>query len=310
MRKQLFRYAAGGLLSAAALLLTSCVTPPVQAAGLDVTGAVDFQTIIRLAEMYRIMRYDTPEQTRAVLGPRYDQFSLVELPATRNLYTLGVSDSGRVQEISIRGTANFRNAISDVEFGEHMNVKLKVDLHRGFEAMAMAVYNDVLPRLRKDYPVVIFGHSLGAGEAVILGMLLSVDGFTVSHIYASGQPRVTDAAGAERFAYLPILRIVDEGDPVPDLPPRSLPSASDHYVHFGTELYLLDGPYYCLVGQDTGDDALAGDLWKALAKAGEETPIRNHLMPAYIERLTPKLDSALHVPYAERTRYVSAPGSR
>ena len=309
MRSRLYHSAAGILLSAAFLLLASCVTAAPQPPGLDVTGAVDFATIGRLFEMYRVMRYSTPEQTRAVLAPRYDRFDLVDLPAIKNVYTLGVSDTERRQEIMIRGTANFANAMSDVRFGEHMNPKLGIDLHRGFEQMATTVYNDILPRLRKDYPVLIYGHSLGAAEAVILGMLLSVDGFTVERIYASGQPRVTDVTGAEKYAYLPILRIVAEADPVPDLPPRSLPSAADHYVHFGMELFLMDGPYYCLVGQDTGDDAVSSEFWKALTKAGENTPVRNHLIPSYITRLTPKLTSAIQVPYAERATYVSAPAS-
>jgi triacylglycerol lipase len=307
MKSRFIRFAAAVALAAAFLAEAACATAPPPA--LDVTGTIDFATISRFFEMYRVMRYSTPEQTRATLGPRYDHFDYVDLPTTKNLYMLGISDGDRRQEIVIRGTANFRNAISDVTFGEHMNSKLGIDLHKGFEAMAVAVYNDVLPRLRKDYVVVIYGHSLGAAEAVILGMLLSVDGFTVSQIYASGQPRVTDATGAEKFAYLPILRIVDEADPVPDLPPLSLPSASDHYVHFGTELYLLDGPYYCLVGQDTGDDASSADVWQALTKAGENTPIRNHLIPAYITRLSPKLTNGIQVPYAQRSQYVSAPAS-
>lgn len=276
-------------------------------ASLDVNGTVDFPSIARYFQMYRVMRYNTLDNTRAIVGPQYDHFDLINLPATKNVYMLGVLDGARRQEIIIRGTANFRNALSDINFEPERDAKLKIELHEGFASMARAVYTDVLPRLRKDYSVAIFGHSLGAAEAVILGMLLSVDGFDVTQIYASGQPRVTNAEGAMKYGSLPILRIVDEADPVPNLPPMTLPSASNHYVHFGTELYLLDGPYYSLVGRDTGDDALSNDVWRALTKAGEDTPIRNHYMTGYITHLTPKLTSAIQVPYADRAKYIASP---
>ena len=85
----------------------------------------------------------------------------------------------------------------------------------------------------------------------------------------------------------------------------TLPTAKNHYVHFGMELYLIDGPYYCLVGTDTGDDALSNDVWRALMKAGEDTPIHNHYMTGYLTHLMPKLTKAIQVPYADRAKYIT-----
>jgi hypothetical protein len=269
----------------------------------DVSGAVDFATILRLSEAYRVMRYDKEEQTRAALRASYDALTFVDLPKTKNRYMIGTLDSARRQEIWIRGTANLRNGLYDLQFLKHRNEKLGINLHAGFERMALAVYKDILPRLNRDYGLVIFGHSLGAAEAVILAMLLSTDGFHVTHVYATGQPRVTDAEGVKKFDFLPITRIMNDGDPVPLLPPRDIPSAADPYAHLGKAVLLLDGPYYCLLGEDRSDDALASSFWQMLSAEGTYAPVKEHLIPAYIERLALKLSSPIQVPCADRALY-------
>lgn len=298
------RRLAVSLAAAAALLLGGCagtVRPPLSPP--DVTFPVDFTAIARFTDAYRIMRYETEAQIKANIGAAYDDFVIVDLPATKNRYMIGTLLTARRQEIWIRGTANFKNAVYDLEYRKHANAKLGIDLHVGFERMALALYDDILPRLRPGYDIVLFGHSLGAAEAVILGMLLDVDGWRVTQIYASGQPRVTDAAGEKKFDHLPILRIVNVDDPVPYLPPRDLPSATDPYVHIGPALVLLDGPYYCLIGEDRGDEALAGSFWAMLGKEGPVEPMQDHLTPAYLARLSPKETNAVQVPWADRARY-------
>jgi hypothetical protein len=229
----------------------------------------------------------------------------VDLAATRNRYMIGTLVSARRQEIWVRGTANFKNAMYDVRFAQRVNEKLGIKLHLGFEEMALAVYNDILPRLHKDFDLVIFGHSLGAAEAVILAMLLDTDGYRVSQVYASGQPRVTDAEGEKKFEHLPILRISNIDDPVPSLPPRDIPSSRDPYMHVGNVVILLDGPYYCMLAEDLSDDALARSYWQALSAEGPVEPVQDHLMPAYIAREKPKLLSAIQVRYADRAAYMT-----
>jgi triacylglycerol lipase len=299
MKKRVCRFS----LAAAAFFLFSCVSTRAFQAPPDVTFPVDFHAITRFAEAYRVMRYETNEQIQATIGSAYDDFALVDLPATRNRYMIGTLDGAHRQEIWIRGTANFRNAIYDMEYRKHFNAALGVNLHIGFERMAVAVYNDLRPRLRPGYDVVLFGHSLGAAEAVIVGMLLDRDGVKVTRIFASGQPRVTDSNGEKTFDHLPILRILNLEDPVPYLPPRNLPSAKDPYVHVGPALVLLDGPYYSLIGEDEGNEAMSTNYWATLGRAGAVEPVKDHLMPAYLAFLTPKLDSSVQVPYADRARY-------
>jgi hypothetical protein len=290
-------------LACAALILASCAGFPRTYAPPDVTFPVDFAAITRFSEAYRVMRYETPEQIQAKVGAAYDDFALVDLPATKNRYMIGTLVGARRQEIWIRGTANFRNALFDLRVGMHRSQKLGINLHHGFEMMAMALYADIMPRLRKDFDIVLFGHSLGAAEAVVLGMLLDVDHYHVARIYASGQPRLTDAEGEKAFDHLPILRIVNVDDPVPYLPPPGIDSRSDPFVHIGPAVVLLKGPYYALLGEDQGDEALAGSFWPTLEQEGPVEPVIDHLIPAYLEHLTPKLMAAEQVPWAERQHY-------
>jgi hypothetical protein len=293
-------------LCGALLLLLSCAGSPSSPSltAPDVGGTVDWATILKFSEAYQFMRHHTaPEVTTAFAGS-YDEFAVVDLPAMKNRYMIGTLLSARRQEIWVRGTANFKNALYDVKFAKRRNEKLGIKLHLGFEEMALAVYNDVLPRLHKGFDLVIFGHSLGAAEAVILAMLLDTDGYRVSQVYASGQPRVTDAQGEIKFEHLPILRISNPDDPVPSLPPRDI-QPKDPYVHLGNVVILLDGPYYCMLAEDLSDDALAGSFWKALSAEGPVEPVQDHLMPAYIEKEKPKLTIAVQVPYADRAAYMA-----
>ncbi len=292
------------------LTLVSCVgTPSAALPPPDAAFPVDFVAIARFSEAYRIMRYEPNAQITQSIGGAYDELAVVDLPATRNRYMIGTLTEARRQEVWVRGTANLRNALFDLRVGMHRNDKLGVNLHRGFEMMALAVYADILPRLRRDFDIVIFGHSLGAAEAVILGMLLDVDGYRVARIYASGQPRVTDAAGELSFDHLPILRVVNVDDPVPYLPPRAIGLPADPYVHIGPAVILLDGPYYALIAEDQGDEALAGAFWPTLVKEGPFEPVADHLIPAYLARLVPKLIGAQQVPYAERGKYAAPEGA-
>jgi hypothetical protein len=287
------------------LALGACASAPAISPPPDTTGQVRFAQIHRLSEMYRVMRYEKDDRIRDVVGREYDRLVLVDLHATENRYMVGTSDADRRHEIYVRGTANMRNVLSDLAYRPHRNERLGINLHRGFEKMALAVYQDILPKLCPDYELVIFGHSLGAAEAVILAMLLDQDHWKVTQVYASGQPRVTDVEGEKKYDYLPILRVINEDDPVPFLPPRAIVSASSPYTHLGDAVVMLDGPYYCLLAEDTCDEALASDFWQTLTKEGLVAQVEEHFIGAYLARLAPKIDGAVQVPYATRDAYIA-----
>lgn len=68
-------------------------------------------------------------------------------------------------------------------------------LTAGVERAADAVYEDLKPHLKKEYPIIVMGHLLGAAEAIIVGMFLQREGYSLDKIVASGIPKVTDEAG-------------------------------------------------------------------------------------------------------------------
>ena len=294
------------LLAAALLiLLQSCASSPPMVEAPDVDGTVDFATILRFSEAYHLMRHtEDPAAVTKALRAGYDDFVTVDLPAVHNRYMIGTRRAEKKQEIWIRGTANFTNALYDARIAQRMNKKLGIRLHEGFAELAFAVYHDILPRLHKDFDLVIYGHSLGAAEAVILAMLLDTDGYTVAQVYASGQPRVTDAVGAAKFDYLPILRIATPDDPVPFLPLRDTSRPAYSYVDIGSIVILYEGPYYSLLSEDRSEAAHVGSFWKLVSLEGPVLPVQNHLMPAYMERLRPKLVRAIQIPYAECEPYM------
>ena len=298
------------LLAAAFLLsIPGCRTMPPASPIAEVQAPpLDYPELTRLCRVYASIRYGTPEQARADWAEYYGRLEVVDLAATRNRYLIGWSREERLQEVVIRGTTNLRNALYDVRFRRHWNPELGLYLHAGFEAMALALHRDLLPRLDREGELVIFGHSLGAAEAVILGMLLEREGYRVRRVYATGQPKVTDQDGASKYRDLPVVRVVNENDPVPLLPPSSLDEPGRSYRHLGGEYVLLDGPYFAYLAGEYANDTAALAFWNNLRQQKLSEELHEHRILSYLARLSPKLQQAIQVPFRERERYIS--GSR
>jgi hypothetical protein len=124
--------------------------------------------------------------------------------------------------------------------------------------------------------LVLYGHSLGAAAAVILGMLLEQEGRSVAAIYASGQPKVTDRLGAEKWAGLPVLRLSCEGDPVPLLPPRMALSCGP-LRHIGPEILLLGGGSWVVAQDRRGDEETFAEAWRSLKRPDPQAAVALHL---------------------------------
>ena len=285
----------------ALLVVANCGALPSPPGAGAPKAPVDFALLAHLAELYRSVRYETTADAVHKAWEGYFQaVAVLDLPRTENRYLLGTLPGGKRQEIVVRGTANFRNAVFDAEVAKSWNEELELRLHVGFERMALAVYEDLKPRLIPDAEMVIFGHSLGAAEAVILGMLLQHDGYNVTAIYASGQPKVTDQLGAERWANLPVLRISCEGDPVPFLPPR-IAASREPFVHLGPEIMLLDGPAYVSIHDRTVEEARLADVWKMMKSEDPRQAVHLHLFyPNYYEKYQAKAGGGIEETYDQR----------
>lgn len=262
----------------------------------------DAAPILRALRLEASIRYDDEAKIRRDWGAEFDELAVVEVPSVENRYLLGTKNAERVQEIAIRGTVNLRNAVFDAEILKERDPRLGIRLHRGFARVAEAVYVDLAPRLKEGYGLRIYGHSLGAAEAAILGMMYHRDGIAVELVLASGPPKVTDAEGWAAFSGLPILRIASGLDPIPFLPSSEIFYGSDPYIQGGSLLLLLEGPYYA-----QADSSFFDALGRAIGDAEaikSSFGLPSHSIKHYVALLEAKVDKAILVPQESWTEYL------
>jgi len=278
-----------------AFILGSCVTAP-----RDVDGSPppDFAEIRHLVDVCRSVYFDEPPAIRARWGAYYDDLHVVDLGESEDRYLIGTTEAPARQEIVIRPSANLVNAVNDADIRLRRDVRLGVLLHAGFHRGALHIYRDVIRRLRPGFDIVLYGHSLGGAEAAIVAAFLKADGWRVAQVYTSGQPRFTDGPGAARLSDVPLLRVVNDGDLVPYLPPRL------RYTSFGRVIVLLDGPFYCLMSGVEADAAMAAGYQVTFANDDVSREQRSHALRGYLDRLSGKVDNAVQVPFADRERYL------
>lgn len=205
------------------------------------------------------------------------------------------------QILSIRGTANVKNAIEDAEYLQVKNSKLGIYVDKGFDQDTALIYADVLPHLDKNKEIIITGHSLGAAISTLMMMYLHVDGFKVGDSVNFGQPKVTNGAGREKYHDLPLLRIIDENDLVPLLPPKSLlDSIHGQYTHIGPEVILLEGLYYVYQDEHLQRETDSISFWSNL----RDLSVKAHFIKHYQHNIDSKLATSKQIPYDQRKQYI------
>jgi hypothetical protein len=243
------------------------------------------------------VRYDATEKIKADWSGSYDRINTVEIESVENRYALFENDALRRADVAIRGTVNIRNAVLDLELLKAWSPNLGIYLHSGFEKVAMAVYADLRPRLREGYTIRLTGHSLGAAEAIILGMLFVRDGYVVEKIVATAPPKVTDADGWSVFDTLPVIRLAEAYDPVPFFPSENLVYKQNPFIQGGKALLLLDGLSLTVVDGSFYDDL--PEEKKAVYADGQEFDVADHFLSEYIRRLLSKINGFEYVDPAE-----------
>ena len=227
---------------------------------------------------------------------RLEKLQLVELERSENRYAYAVDPVRKRQIIAICGTANLVNALLDVETWKVTSPELGINLHRGFEKAASIVFKDARKLLDMEMPIIVCGHSLGAAEAIIVGMFLTKAGYQVDKIIALGLPKVTDAEGWKIFRNLPVLRISAAFDPVPFLPPARLYTKAP-FEQGGPLLMLLDGPNFA-VAPSTYYDSLDLAL-KEVKQVSEHFDVVDHLISSYGDRIVQKRGNIGLVPFTD-----------
>jgi outer membrane murein-binding lipoprotein Lpp len=277
-------------------LVSACTSLPRQelnSLGSQVsTQKVDFAALEADAQRARAA-YQPPAQIQAA----YPKTVRVATPAKQDVqYFIERDDKAKVQYLVVRGSANDINMKEDFAARIRKDRNIKIPVHSGFDDDAKAIWADAQPYLKKDYQTRLAGHSLGGAVAAILGIYAIEDGYKVQAIHTYGQPKFTTTAGATQLSFLPLLRVVDENDLVPLLPPGLLVP----YAHMGPEVILLDGPNYVYLDAPGAEILSKGDMGRDLAVAD----LKDHKMQNYITRIATKLDGAKPVAYNAREKYI------
>jgi len=251
----------------------------------ELTFLLDFQRSIRL---------DPEAKIQAEWASKLERLSVVDLKKSDNRYAYAWDPVGKRQIIAIRGTANLKNAILDVELWRDKSPTLGIRLHHGFEVAAKLVFADVGRFLDRGAPIVVCGHSLGAAEAIVVGMLLVKEGYHVDKIVGSGPPKVTDTEGWRIYKDLPVVRVSSAFDPVPFLPPSSFYSSAP-LVQGGHLLMLLDGPYVAVAPPEFYDTL--APAFEEAKEPKERFDVVDHRVWTYYDRAVEKMDSLIFVPF-------------
>jgi triacylglycerol lipase len=184
--------------------------------------------------------------------------------------------------LAIRGTANKHNAIMDAEYLKVKDSKLRIHVHKGFHDLAHAAWVQFSQKLIPGYTIKVTGHSLGGAAAAILGMYYVVEGKRLEKIITFGQPKVTNESGCKKFWDLPLVRVVDNKDIVPLVPPLTLLSfIGGQYRHVGEEIILHKGGHWLWLSKHDANRVLVSGTWSNLLSESVE----DHYMRNYINRL-------------------------
>ncbi|NES83362.1 MAG: lipase family protein [Moorea sp. SIO2B7] len=176
--------------------------------------------------------------------------------------------------------------------------KICIDLHTGFHKAAEDVYEAIFPHLKKDYKTRLTGHSLGGAIAVILMILLKEKGYHIEKCITFGQPKVTDTKGAQTCKDLPLIRVINDEDLVPLLPPSTiLTILQGGYEHFGSEITLQKGKYTYTQehkGKGNHEHGFWANLFEAVARKHitESTDnIEDHNLNLYLFNILSNMQS-------------------
>ena len=291
-------------LTACALVLGGCTGPnrlEMKSLGSAVTPvSVDFKEIQTYALRARAA-YDTP----ATIQSKYPATVRISTPGNSGTqYFIERNDKQRTQTITVRGTADKINRKEDFNTRIRSDRKLDIPVDSGFDDVASAVYADMKPFLKTGYKTYLTGHSLGGAVVCILAIALSEDGHTVQKIITFGQPKFTTAAGVQRLGFLPLMRVVDENDIIPLLPPPSFRNlGKGSYEHVGPEIVLLEGRDYAYLPAYNAERLSVGEDWGAVFGSN----LKDHKMDKYLQRIAAKLQGGVEVAYNSREKYVARP---
>jgi predicted lipase len=238
---------------------------------------IDFKEILMCAEM-SFYAYKSDKE----ILKKYPKAKIFTLKDTDSNCFVVTDSKTKKQYISIRGTSSGEDVKIDLDYLKVYNKKLGIYVHEGFNKAAEEIYNSILNSLKRGYIIHCVGHSLGGALSAILMMMLYEDGFKLGQSYTFGQPKISNKKGSQKYKDLPIIRVINRGDPVPNLPPTTIFTWANKGIfrHFGETITLLEDGY-SFSGEKRSASIWFSSFWAHLFNERVE----HHFMKKYIEKL-------------------------
>lgn len=237
---------------------------------------VDLEHVLAFAERANAA-YHEAKDFRHEYGEHVEEG---EFPVSGMRIYVDSNPGGKTQWVIVRGTANMPNIFDDLDFVDRDEHELGIHVHEGFDDALQECLPWVIPRLDSTRPVWVTGHSLGGAVAVLLVATLDHRGYKDVSAVTFGQPKFTDAHGAEKLAHLNILRIVHDEDPVPMVPPVFVGGDTfTSYSHFGPEVIVKPGGHFYFLPQHSAGRLDPSNFW---AQFENIKPISHDMVRGYL----------------------------
>ena len=294
------RFEMVAMIAACLSLLTACVG--ISGAELNSIGskltpvAINFSELKIYAERSKVAYDAIP-----VIKAKYSKTIRISSPGDTGVrYFLEQDDKAKTQIITVRGTADQQNFSEDLDITVRTDRQADIPVHAGFDRAARAVYSDAKSYLKRSYKIYVTGHSLGGAVAALVTIYAIEDRFMVERVITFGQPRFTTAAGVQRLR-LPLIRVIDENDIVPMLPPATATDPNfGPYEHVGPEVILLQEQRYVYLPAHDANRVAIGEFWRSIGVAD----LSDHKIDRYVNRIADKINGAVEVTYNQREKYV------
>jgi len=195
-----------------------------------------------------------------------------------------VDERDNRQWLSFRGTANLANIKTDAEYGKDRDAQLQIYLHGGFQDASQEIWDMIKDKLVDALPIRVTGHSLGGALAIIIAMRLTKKKLPLEKCITFGQPKVTNHKGGWKYRRMPVLRVVNDEDPVPLIPPVSFIGASHGlYTHLCPELKLFPDGKVRYLDRHEAADLRSSSLWIELGD--KDVEFKDHSIALYLDAI-------------------------
>jgi len=241
--------------------------------------SVDFKVALQYAQMAQLAY--SPEAT-IMDSCGTDKCFYIEGEHTEARAFVRINDSGHIQWVAFRGTAELSDVKLDADYTRHVDSVLKMTLHMGFASASRELYPLILQYLKTGYKTRVTGHSLGGAVAAVSSLYFRKAGFDVT-CFTFGQPKVTNVPGADRADSLDIIRFVNVNDIVTSVPPVDYRPGQDlgAYQHFGKEIELMDGNKFQCIQAPFINQFDAEYWWNHM----QEQSVKDHSMINYLNKI-------------------------